>query len=290
MTSVQRALPPQAFFLATETGARFCLFHASQHPSPKGRVLYLHPFAEELNSTRRVVAQQARALAQAGYDVLQIDLLGCGDSEGDFSDATWAAWLQDAHHALQWLQERSHGALWLWGMRSGALLAAELASHLAEPTHLLFWQPVASGQQQLQQFLRLHAAGQWLQAGQVHKSQPAQLLAQGQPVHIAGYTVSPALAQGLACAQLHPPPNRPAGRLVWLELSAHPRACFSPAATAHLHAWRQAGWQVVAKIMVGPAFWQVVGMDEAPTLVQATLQAMASSSPHAEAPCTTENM
>ena len=71
---------PQAFFLPADGGQqRFCLFHPPQGTQHRGRVLYLHPFAEELNSTRRIVAQQARALAQAGYGVLQIDLLGqCG--------------------------------------------------------------------------------------------------------------------------------------------------------------------------------------------------------------------
>ena len=52
-------------------------------------------------------ASQARALAQAGYGVLQVDLLGCGDSTGDFADATWAAWLDDAQAAHRWLAE--HG-------------------------------------------------------------------------------------------------------------------------------------------------------------------------------------
>jgi len=240
-------------------------------------VLYLHPFAEELNSTRRIAAQQARALAQAGYAVLQIDLLGCGDSEGDFSEATWAAWLQDGRQAIQWLREHSNGPLWLWGMRCGALLAAELASALAETVHLLLWQPINSGQQQLQQFLRLHTASQWLEAENSKKQSPAHLLAQGQAVSIAGYTLSPALAGGLSAAKLQPPFNQAAGRLVWLEMSARIGAQFSPAATAHLNTWRQAGWKTEEKMLYGPAFWQMVGLDEAPGLIHATLQALAKN-------------
>ncbi|MBK8384562.1 MAG: hypothetical protein IPL11_02315 [Candidatus Accumulibacter sp.] len=41
------------------------------------------------NKSWRIVPLQARALATAGYAVLQIDLMGCGDSSGDFGDATW---------------------------------------------------------------------------------------------------------------------------------------------------------------------------------------------------------
>ncbi|MBS0507966.1 MAG: hydrolase 2, exosortase A system-associated, partial [Proteobacteria bacterium] len=208
MNLATQAALPQAFFLPAERGQRFCLYHPAQGGSPRGRVLYLHPFAEELNSTRRMVARQARALAQAGYGVLQMDLLGCGDSSGDFADATWEAWLNDARLAQRWLVEHGGGPLWLWGMRAGALLAVQLAHELQtqqQPCDLLLWQPVASGQQMLQQFLRLHAAGQWLGSGQSAEASPAQALAQGLAVHIAGYTLSPALAQGLGQTRLAPP-------------------------------------------------------------------------------------
>lgn len=284
MTSSQPTPLPHAFFLPTDTGKRFCLFHVAQQTKAQGCVLYLHPFAEELNSTRRIAAQQSRALAQAGYNVLQMDLLGCGDSQGDFAEANWSAWLQDAHCALQWLQAHASGPLWLWGMRCGALLATELASTLTETVHLLLWQPVLNGQQQLQQFLRLHTASQWLENGNAKKQSPAYQLAQGQAVHIAGYTVSPALAEGLAAAKLQPPIRPAAGRLVWLELSARTAAELGPASAAHLNAWHMAGWQTEARMLSGPAFWQVVGTDEAPELLQATLQALSPASALACAP------
>lgn len=236
-------------------------------------MLYLHPFAEELNCTRRMVAQQARALAQVGYGVLQIDLLGCGDSEGSFADATWEAWLQDGQVALQWLRANASGPLWLWGMRGGALLAAELADTLHEPVHLLLWQPVVSGRQQLQQFLRLHAAGQWLENGNAKKDNPAQMLAQGRTVDIAGYILTPALAKGLDTARLQPPATPTPGRLIWLDLSMHAEPVLTPASETQATTWRQAGWQVEARILTGPAFWQTTGMDEAPELMHATLHA-----------------
>ncbi|MBS0293403.1 MAG: hydrolase 2, exosortase A system-associated [Proteobacteria bacterium] len=273
---------PQAFFLESEGGQRFCLYHAPQGGAPRGRVLYLHPFAEELNSTRRVVARQARALARAGFGVLQIDLAGCGDSAGEFADATWAAWLQDALAARHWLADHAGGPLWLWGLRAGAVLAAQLASLLQaqgeEAANLLLWQPVASGRQMLQQFMRLHAASQWLGGGK-DELPPAQALAQGRAVHIAGYCLSPALAQGLAEAQLPVPtavlPPLPAPRLLWLELSSAPTPTLSPAADKQLNAWRTAGWRVEAQAVAGPAFWQSVGTDEAPALIESTLAALA---------------
>ena len=271
---------PQAFFLPSDDGQRFCLYHPAQGATPRGRLLYLHPFAEELNSTRRMVARQARALAQAGYGVLQMDLSGCGDSSGDFADASWAGWLSDARLAHRWLLEHGSGPLWLWGMRAGALLAAQLAHELhgaQDPCHLLLWQPVANGQQMLQQFLRLHAASQWLGAGKSGGVPPGQVLAQGLPVHIAGYSLNPTLAQGLSDARLSPPAPTQAARLVWLEVSAATPAQPSPATAKALAAWSAAGWQVLAQAVNGPAFWQTVGSDEAPALIDATLAALTAA-------------
>lgn len=292
MSQAPHASLPQAFFLDTGgAGQRFCLYHPprpQQGGAPPGRVLYLHPFAEELNCTRRMAASQARALAQAGHAVLQIDLLGCGDSSGDFGDATWAAWLDDAQAAHRWLMEQAepggnNGPLWLWGTRAGALLAAQLAGRLQEagsgPAHLLLWQPVASGQHMLQQFLRLHAASQWLGTGSTGASEtpPAQALAQGHTVHIAGYPLSPALAQGLSDARLTPPTSGQPRRLVWLEVSAAESPAVSPATNKPLAAWRAAGWHVQAEAVHGQAFWQTVDTDGAPALIAATLAALAGT-------------
>lgn len=291
MTTSARASLPTAFFLPStteHTGQRFCLFHAPQGNARRGRVLYLHPFAEELNTTRRAVAQQARSLAQAGFAVLQIDLHGCGDSSGDFADATWSAWLSDAAQGYHWLSQNvnasASGPAWIWGMRSGALLAAELVQQLQntaqEPINLLFWQPVASGQQMLQQFLRLHSASQWLGNGSSNNEpSPAQRLAQGESVAIAGYTLSPALAQGLGAARLQPPASAIPARLVWLELSSQTALTPSPVTTAALATWRAAGWQVDADTVTSPAFWQTVDIDAAPALLHATQQALTAAAP-----------
>lgn len=276
-----RSRAPHAFFLdAPHSGQRFCLFHTPRPGAPeRGRVLFCHPFAEELNTTRRTVARQARALADAGFVVLQIDLLGCGDSSGDFSDATWSAWLADLQLAHAWLsdQQPATSPLWLWGLRTGALLASDLATRLPEPANLLLWQPFPSGQQQLQQFLRLHSAGQWLADKTTEKKEKgntlAEQLAQGQTVYIAGYPLNPLLAQGLAAAKMQPPAQHPPGRLIWLELGT--QTAMSHATEKQLATWQQAGWQVTGQTVVSPAFWQNVETEAAPDLVPATLATLA---------------
>lgn len=84
----------EAFFLETPGGARFCLL-SRPIAEAKGGVLFVPPFAEELNKSRRMVAEAVRAFVEAGWAVLQLDLKGCGDSAGDFGDAAWADWLAD---------------------------------------------------------------------------------------------------------------------------------------------------------------------------------------------------
>jgi hypothetical protein len=46
----------EVFFLPVEPGQRFAIFHPAATPKPRGAVLYAHPFAEEMNKSRRMAA------------------------------------------------------------------------------------------------------------------------------------------------------------------------------------------------------------------------------------------
>ena len=91
--------PFEPFFLPAAHGERFCIFHLPVGAA-RGGIVYLHPFAEEMNKSRRMAALQSRMLAARGFAVLQIDLFGCGDSSGDFGDARWEIWRQDVALAV----------------------------------------------------------------------------------------------------------------------------------------------------------------------------------------------
>lgn len=279
---------PEAFFLPAqppESGQRFCIYYPSTHSgTPKGLVLYIHPFAEEMNKSRRMAALQARALAQAGFAVLQTDLLGCGDSSGDFGDATWAAWVNDVVQGCQWLRSRNPSnndgiaptPLWLWGLRAGCLVAVEAASRLDEPCNFLFWQPPAAGKSLLQQFLRLKVAGDML-GGQAKGAMEAMRdqFAQGDSVEIAGYRVSPSLASGLEQAVLTPPPGATRKqRLLWIELSTRQDAALSPISGKVVFEWRESGVDCQNHTVHGPAFWQTVEIEDALALIEATISAL----------------
>lgn len=267
---------PQAevFFLPAAGGEqRLCLFHAPAG-LPRSKLLYLHPFAEEMNKSRRMAALACRALAEAGHAVLQIDLRGCGDSSADFGDASWADWQADVRLGLEALDARAPGSpgmpLWLWSLRAGALLAA---ADWGRPVNHLFWQPMASGKLALQQFLRLKLAAEM--AGGTSKGLMDQLkaeLAAGRPVEIAGYRLGAALASGLEAARLAP--SGTPSRVEWLELSTREDAVLTPVSEQAIKSWQDAGWAVRPRIVQGPGFWTTSEIEVAPDLVARTVEAL----------------
>ncbi len=277
----------RSFFLdAGPRSQRLCVFEAAQGvATPVGQVLLLPPFAEELNKSRRMLALASRAFAAEGFEVLRMDLLGCGDSSGDFGDASWDDWQDDVVLGAEWLTQRALREagradlpLWLWGVRAGALLAPAVAQRVARPMHLLLWQPVTAGKLQLQQFLRLKVAAD-LVGGQAKGAMQAlrTQLDQGQPVEIAGYQLSPSLALGLEQAQLKPEREdgrQPFGDVVWLETQAREAPVLSPAGASAAKAWTDAGCEVMAQAVQGPSFWAASEIEVAPQLIEASVAAL----------------
>lgn len=266
--------PFEAFFLPAAGGERFCIFHPARG-APLGSILYVHPFAEEMNKSRRMAALQARAFSARGYSVLQIDLLGCGDSGGDFGDARWDAWNEDVALAADWLARHAEGPVYLWGLRLGALLAVDHSRQAGRSfAGLLLWQPVMSGPQFLTQFLRLRLGSEML-SGAPANSGTEQLrtqLAAGRALEIAGYELAPQLASAierLALAGLAPE-NVPAH---WFEVNAAGKP--SPGLRRAGQAWSAAGAEVELHAVRGDPFWSSVELCECPALIAATSATLA---------------
>lgn len=264
------ALPLLPFFLPASGGQRYCLLHL---PPPgqaaRGGILYVHPFAEELNKSRHVAAAQARAFAAAGYSVLQIDLFGCGDSSGDFGEARWDIWHNDLHLACAWMAQRVDGPLTVWGLRLGALLALDFSSRPPLPlARLLLWQPELDGRRSIDRFLRLRLATRML-AGTTQEApgQARAALANGEAVEVAGYLLAPELAQAIddvSVAAL-----LPAMPVYWLDYhAADQTGPWSPPLLARQ--WRERGAAVhVASFDDGP-FWHSGELLACPQLLYAT--------------------
>jgi exosortase A-associated hydrolase 2 len=262
--------PAQGFFLEARPGRRFCLYHPPQGSS-RGAVLHVPAHAEEMNKSRRMVARQARMLAARGIGVLQLDLYGCGDSDGLSADADWDTWREDVRLALAWLRQRSAGPLSLWGLRLGGLLALDAAQGRSDLASVLLWQPVTEGAAYLTQFLRLRLAADMLtsagSAGDTAALRKA--LAGGASLDIAGYTVTPALAlaiDGVAVRSM----AAPACPVHWLDLAPQAGRAMAPARAALAAQLSDAGWMLETGVVQGPAFWSTQEIAEAPALLEAS--------------------
>lgn len=275
-----RALP-EAFHLPADDGFRFCVVWRPPAGVPvRGAVVHVPAFAEEMNKSRRMVALQAAAWAAQGWTVLVPDLRGCGDSSGDSGDAGWDDWLEDVRRAAEWARAQGGGPLWLWGLRHGALLAAAAAERHGIACGLCLWQPVANGRQHLQQFLRLqsmaHVVGKTKAA---EASGPDALLRAGTTVEIAGYRLSPALAEGMRAAALALPPA--VERVLWLQLGPGEEAAVPPAAERFAAACGAAAIPCTLERVATPSFWQAQEIEVSAALVEAGCRLLAAAAEEA---------
>ncbi len=265
----------EPFFLGVDAGQRFCLFHPPLGQC-RAALLYVHPFAEELNKTRRMAALQARALSAQGIGVLQIDLHGCGDSDGDFADARWEGWLRDLAAAGAWLGKRLNQPVGLWGLRLGALLAldyARRATHRLGP--LVLWQPAPSGAAALTQFLRLQLAHDMLADGGAAAHDTATMraaLRRGEIVEVAGYRLDGALAGAIDALDIGA--LAPSVPTLWFDVASAAGRPLAPASARVVDSWRAAGTQVNVHAVAGQPFWSTQETVEVPTLVAATCAAL----------------
>lgn len=273
--SIDSPIAQSGSFVEAEGGCRFRLQSQPRGRSALGTVVFVHAFAEEMNKSRRMVARTARALAAAGWEVVQRDLAGCGDSEGEFGEATWSAWQSDV---LADVRAVPAGLpIWLWCHRAGALLAPHALA--ARPdANLLLWQPALSGSQHLQQFLRLHAGARIVGNAGGDATPPLQRLRAGTRVELGGYEISPELALGMEASRLELPLDWH-GRAVWLELTALAPSELSLPSTRCVAAWRERGAQVHAEALSGPAFWQTQEIEDCDALIERTVQLVGAMAP-----------
>jgi exosortase A-associated hydrolase 2 len=240
----------------------------------------VHPFAEEMNKSRRMAALQARRLADAGWAVLQMDLLGCGDSAGDLEDARTDAWEADLDAAAGWLCERHGVELVLWGLRLGASLGLAWMARSGYRDRIaraMLWQPVRSGARHLDQFLRVAVAGERTAGGGTSSTMTVSALRQrleaGETLEIGGYRVSAALARGLDALQLDAL-HAPAVPVHWLEIAAQSGAGMSGDAVDLAARWRSCGTKVDMQCTQGDPFWATAEIVQCEPLLSASTRTL----------------
>jgi exosortase A-associated hydrolase 2 len=262
----------EPFFFDAEPGTRFSVYHApNPQVEPRGAILYVHPFAEEMNKTRRLAALQSRAFAALGFAVLQFDLFGCGDSCGDFYSGRWELWKSDLSIAAGWLAQRTGGPLWLWGARLGGLLALDCAREL-QPAGIILWQPFTNGRNCINQFLRLRLAAQMqgTASGTARSTAAlrAQLAVHGH-IEVGGYEVAIPLVKAVdACDALNL--RLPSCEVHWFANPAPTPARLTASVARHAAAWSRDGVQVHFHPVEGPAAWNPLEVIESAALLDAT--------------------
>lgn len=267
------AVRPELFFLEGRQGRVFAsYFPAAQ--SLRGGLLYLPPFAEEMNRCRATVAEQARRFSALGFASLLLDPYGTGDSEGDFSETSWTGWIDDARLAAAWMEERLGQPIALWGARSGALLAADLAHQDAGRfRRLLLWQPVIDGKLFLTQTLRLRVAN-LMDRGlppETTESMRSEMQAGGK-VEVAGYCVPGALASGIDACRLADLSGLCDLDIVWLEHASAADKPLAPPSQKAVARLVEQGCRVKAQVFTGEPVWQLHERASVPELLELTCE------------------
>lgn len=245
----------EPIFLQTDDGPVFVLFRAPIGASHC--VLFVPPFAEEMNKARRQYAVTARALAEKGFASLIVDLFGTGDSAGEFSDATWPMWKGNLLSAIAWAQEKGVVVDKLVAARLGCVLAAESLGEAAIAVEkTVFWQPVASGMNFMTQFLRLRVAASLMEDDNKESVKDLKAcLESGETLEVAGYELSPQLWSSIEQGDLLRDLSQNLGQMMIAEVGRVRADGLSPAGRKVMAAAEQTGVRAQGCRVEGEPFW-----------------------------------
>lgn len=108
-------------------------------------VMMYHGLAGNKTGRYRMYVKLAKALSKVGIASFRVDFRGCGDSDGEFSEATVQAFLKDAQVSLQHLVERPEidsSRIGLFGRSFGAAIALLSAENYPKVKSLALWAPL----------------------------------------------------------------------------------------------------------------------------------------------------
>ena len=109
-------------------------------------VVLCSPVGQEYIQSHRAAYQLAVRLSRCGYHVLRFDYFGCGDSEGNFEQATIIQWIDDIHSAIEEIQNRSGLTnVCLIGLRIGASLVLKVTENNHHIERIALWEPILDG-------------------------------------------------------------------------------------------------------------------------------------------------
>lgn len=259
------------FFLQGRHGRLFAIYHPPAIDECRGAIVHVPAFAEEMNKSRHMVTKQAKSFAALGYGTLVFDYYGTGDSEGEFSQASWEIWQHDLVQAIEWCRAHVSQQVVLWGLRFGALLAASVASQAdLSIKQLLLWQPVSSGEQYMTQFLRLRLASGMMSGADKETVQALKnRLEEGEEVEVAGYSLCRELCRAISEQTLMDYNLAGLQSVSWFEVNSKARA-LSPASQKVVDSWLAKSLEIKSYQVVDSQFWSNQEIVFADQLVEMT--------------------
>jgi exosortase A-associated hydrolase 2 len=264
----------QVEFLPTQHGRIFVVARRPAIVSGKG-VLIVPPFAEEMNKSRRMIALLAAQLAAKGIPTLCVDLLGTGDSEGEFREARWEQWCADLEYAMRWAQTNGLDISQAVGVRLGCLLLADCIrrSELAME-RLVFWQPVMDGKRFIEQFLRLRVAAQLANDQKETVAELRARIANGEIIEVAGYELSNELVSAIERTKATDVMEIKPCSLEWMEIVRSAAATAPPPTAKTIESLSGKGFDIRLRCVVSEPFWSSVEIVTCAELIDASVTAL----------------
>lgn len=200
----------EPFFIKSGKRRLLGVWQGTDSPA-RAAALFCHPLGEEKKCAHRAFVETARALARRQIASLRFDLSGCGDSDGEFEDVSFADWSEDISAAWDELGRRApETERVLIGLRLGASLAALASERLDAVSALLLWQPVVDGKAEFSAGLRRLLIQQMITSGRASTRREDILAAfergEGE-IELDGYPIGASLYQDICrinLAREHP--------------------------------------------------------------------------------------
>jgi exosortase A-associated hydrolase 2 len=229
-------------------------------------VVFCHPFAEEKRCSHLAFVHAAHELCREGFHCLRFDMTGCGDSEGEFAQATVETWLDDLDAAVEYVARSLPDArIGLLGLRLGGALAALLAERRRDIEFLVLWEPIVSGANYVAMNLRRSLMRKMLTQGE--EFQGAER-AEGGVIDFDGWLVSSALREGIESLDLLEEDRRFPGNVLIVRISPHGTVQRELEALAE--AYRSGQARCLLTEAVSEPIWSTVGLVHTDLLVAET--------------------
>lgn len=268
---MNKAYMHKCFYLPASKGDLFVSLYLPNTTDTNEVIMFIHPFGDELNKSRRMLSLQAKKFTEKGIAVFFMDLYGCGDSSGELRDVDWDLWLDDIFVCYKWVRNNVCKNIGLWGFRLGALLALDFSQNTNENiSRILLWKPVISAEQFLNEFLRISLAGDMLtnSGKNKNKNDILQESVDGNLVELSGYELNPKLVQSMLIKN-YKLFMRKDIQIIWIDIVRNMNIKNIAIENAHKY-WSEIGVNYNFYLEKCEPFWSTVEITECTSLLNST--------------------